>query len=373
MSDLSILGISDDRGYDHDGRRRNGRRSRRRRRSGRLGGVLALIVILGLVAAVGYGGKRLYGYVGASPDYAGDGTGSVEIQVKSGDTAKDIAATLVSKGVVKSARAFENAATADPRSRGIRPGFYRLRREMSGAAALNLLLSPQARLSMKVTVPEGYASRQIFELLAKKTKVPLADFTQAAAEPEALGLPEGVRNVEGLLFPSTYEFDPHATAADMLREMVTTFTAQVDVAALAEAAKPYGLTWYQLLNVASLVEEEGITAEFGKVARVVYNRLHDRVRLGFDSTINYALGRSSIALSVKDTQISSLYNTYRHFGLPPTPISNPGLEAIQAAMAPPAGNWLYFVKIDKAGHSYFTANYGDFLAHKAAAQKSGVY
>jgi UPF0755 protein len=85
------------------------------------------------------------------------------------------------------------------------------------------------------------------------------------------------------------------------------------------------------------------------------------------------MGRSEIALTEKDTYFKSPYNTYRNFGLPPTPISNPGLAAIEAAMSPPAGTWVYFVKFDKAGHSYFTADYNDFLAHKAQAQKSGVY
>lgn len=394
MSDLSILGLSDDNDYGYDDRgyhddyddgrgrrsghrRRGGRASRRRRRrrgrSSRLGGIVSLLVILAIVAAVGYGGKKLYSSFAASPDYTGSGTGTVEIEVKSGDTAKDIAATLVAKDVVKSARAFENAANADPASRGISPGFYQLHHQMSGAAALALMLDPASRLSLKVTVPEGYTAKQVFQLLSKKSKLPVSDFEKAAADPKALGLPHGVTKVEGLLFPSTYDFSPHATASQMLQEMVATFNDRVDVSALAAAGKPYGLTWYQVLNVASLVEEEGITSDFGKVARVVYNRLHDRIRLGFDSTVNYAMGRSRLALSVKDTQFDSPYNTYRNYGLPPTPIANPGLDAIEAAMAPPQGSWLYFVKIDKKGNSYFTDNYDDFLAHKAQAQKDGVY
>lgn len=372
MNELSILGVMDDDG-DHGPHGRASRRHGRRRGSGRGSGILALVIVLALVGALGVGGKVLYDRATGVPDYRGDGTGTVDVQVRPGDTSRDIAVTLTRLGVVKSERAFNKAAAADETSRSIRPGYYRLHRQMSAAAALDLLLDPSARLNTKVTIPEGLSAREIYALLSKKTRLPVAQFVAAAHNPQGLGSPNGIRSIEGLLFPATYDFDPGTSAVDMLKEMVATFDARVDLPTLNAAGKARGMNWYQVLTVASLLEEEAITDDFGKVATVIDNRLAQGQRLGMDSTINYALGRNRIRVSEQDTFLDSPYNTYRHSGLTPTPIANPGLKAIRAAMNPTPGPWLYFVKIKKDGHSYFTANYSDFLAHKRQAQASGIY
>jgi uncharacterized YceG family protein len=374
VSDLSILGVMDDDGDRWSSGGRDGRRQHNRRRgSGQGSGVLAVLIVLVLVGALGFGGKVLYDRAISTPDYQGDGTGTVDVQVRPGDTSRDIAVTLTRLGVVKSERAFNKAAAADESSRSIRPGFYRLHRQMSGAAALALLLDPSSRLNTKVTIPEGLSAREVYALLAKKTRVPVTQFVAAARNPQALGAPAGVRKIEGLLFPATYDFDPGTPAVDMLKEMVTTFNARVDLPTLTASGQARGLNWYQVLTIASLLEEEAITDDFGKVATVIDNRLAHGQRLGLDSTINYALGRSRIRVSEQDTFLDSPYNTYRHSGLTPTPIANPGLNAIEAAMKPTPGPWLYFVKINKDGHSYFTASYSDFLAHKQQAQANGIY
>ena len=370
MSDLSILGVLDDDG-DHGPQRRGGRRQRRG--SGRGGGIIALIVIVALGAVIVFVGKGMLGDKFSTPDYQGEGTGAVQVQVKSGDTSKDIAATLTKLGVVKSERAFTKAAEADSSASSIQPGYYRLRKGMSASSALALLLDPSSRLNTKVTVPEGLSAKEIYALLSKKTKLPVQQFQLAARNPVALGARQGVTNIEGMLFPATYDFDPGTTAADMLKEMVATFNERVDLAALNASGVSRGMNWYQILKIASLLEEEAITDDFGKVATVIDNRVAQGMRLGMDSTINYALGRSRIRVSEAETFISSPYNTYRVNGLPPTPISNPGLAAIEAAMRPTPGNWLYFVKINKDGHSYFTADYNDFINHKNQAKANGVY
>jgi UPF0755 protein len=375
VSDLSILGIHDDDHDDdhHSGGRRRFRRGGRGHGPGRRGGILALVLILALLAGIGFGGKILYDKVTAAADYSGLGTGSVDIQVRDGDSAGDIGATLVERGVVKSARAFVDAANADARSRSIQPGVYRLHKQMSATAALALLLEPGSSVGTRVTIPEGYTTREVFALLQKETRFRAAQFAAAARNPQALGVPAGIRSVEGFLFPATYDFAPGATPAQMLRRMVATFATRVDLSSLGVAGNSLGLSWYQVLTLASLLEEEAITEDFGKVARVVCNRLHSGMRLGLDATINYALGRPHIRLSEQETFLQTPYNTYRHAGLPPTPIANPGLAAVRAAMSPTPGSWLYFVKIDKAGHSYFTADYRDFLRAKQQAQASGVY
>lgn len=370
MSDLSILGVLDDDGGDHGPQR--GRR-RQRSGSGRGGGIIALVVILALVAVIGYFGKSLVDRKLATPDYSGDGAGTVDVHVKQGDTSRDIAATLVKLDVVKSEKAFNKAAEQDSSSLSIQPGYYRLHKQMSAASALALLLDPTSRLNTKVTIPEGKSSREIYAILQQKTKIPAAQFAAAARLPAALGAPAGARSVEGLLFPATYDFDPGTTAADILKTMIGTFRERVDLAQLNAAGRSRSLNWYQVLGIAALVEEEAITDDFGKVATVIDNRLSRGQPLQLDSTVNYALGRNHIRVSEAELQLGSPYNTYRVTGLPPTPISNPGIAAIQAAMGQPLGNWLYFVKINKDGHSYFTADYNDFINHKNLAKQNGIY
>jgi UPF0755 protein len=155
--------------------------------------------------------------------------------------------------------------------------------------------------------------------------------------------------------------------------MVAQFTKQAEALGFEAGARRLGLTTYQALIVASLVEEEaGVPGDFPKVARVVYNRLEAGMPLQFDSTLNYVLAQRKLHLTFEDIRTPSRYNTYLHAGLPPTPISNPGLRALRAALEPAPGDWLYFVAIDKKGHSAFTASYSEFLRLKAEAKRRGV-
>lgn len=374
VSDLSIFGGVD---YDEGGgptRAERRRQQRRRKRRNPLGPILGVLLIIVLVAGIVYGGRKVLNSFGGTPDYAGNGTGAVTVQVHSGDTAADIATTLTRLGVVKSEKAFRDAAKKDPRSPSIQPGYYRLHKQMSGKSALTLLLDPLARLQSKFTVPEGRSVTETLQIIATKAGVPLAQLQAAAKNTAALGLPDyaGGR-LEGFLFPATYDIDPGTSAVKILQTMVSTYKQRVDDTGLSARAGALGISPYQMLTVASLLEEEAITPDFTKVARVVYNRVQRGQRLELDSTVNYALHRNRVKVSLQDIQVSSPYNTYRRTGLPPTPITNPGVVAIQAALHPAAGPWLYFVKIDKSGRTYFTEDYNDFLTHKAQAQAAGVF
>jgi UPF0755 protein len=336
--------------------------------------LLGVLLIVTLVAGIVYGGRQVLGKFGDVPDYAGEGAGTVTVQVKRGDTATDIAATLTQLGVVKSERAFRDAAKDDPRSPGIQPGYYRLHKQMSGQSALALLLDPASRVQSKFTVPEGLSAVETLKIISTKTSTPLAQLQAAAKNTTALGLPGyAAGRLEGFLFPATYEFDPGTSAVQILRTLVATYRQRVDDTGLSARSGVLGVTPYQMLTIASLLEEEAITPDFGKVARVIYNRKQLGQRLELDSTVNYALHRSRVRVSAQDLQVNSPYNTYRRAGLPPTPISNPGVVAIQAALHPVAGPWLYFVKADKSGRSYFTAGYQDFLDAKARAQAAGIF
>ena len=340
-----------------------------------VGLLVVLVILLAVAAGVVFGGQRLYRSTFGVKDYTGAGTGAVVVQVRSGDTAGDIAATLLGDGVVRSTAAFTEAAKGEPRSRSVQPGYFRLRRMMSAASALGLLLDPTARLRGRVTIPEGTALAKVVDRIVTGTEVKRPDLIAALANPAVLGLPAyaGGRP-EGFLFPATYDVEPGTGAVDVLKMLTQRFAEEGASIDLDGGAKALGVTPYDIVKVASLVEAEtALDSDRAKVAMVVYNRLRIGMKLQLDSTVNYLRVEKAARLSLADIKVDSLYNTYEHAGLPPTPISSPGGKALMAALHPAKGDAVYFITIDKAGHSLFTASYDEFLRAKAKAQKDGVY
>jgi UPF0755 protein len=333
------------------------------------------VVVLALLAGIGLGGRALYRSFSGPADYDGSGSGSVVVQVKTGDTAAQIGKTLVDKGVVKSIAAFTDAAIKEPRSRQLQPGYYGLRKKMSAASALALLLDPASRLKGRVTLPEGIGLAKVVDRLVQATDLKRADIVAALNNPAVLGLPAYAQNrVEGFLFPSTYDIDADAGAVAALGQMTERFAQEAAGVDLETGARDLGLTPYELVTMASIVEAESpLDEDRAKVARVVLNRLAKGMLLQVDSTINYIREERKARLTIADISVDSPYNTYKHKGLPPTPINSPGRASLEAALAPAQGDWLYFVKIDKQGHSLFTADYQEFLRAKAKSQREGVY
>jgi len=335
--------------------------------------LLSLLLICGLAAGGLLGVRALVGSVrSAAEDYSGTGSGSVVVQVHPGDTAADIATTLAKAGVVKSAGAFRRAANADERSRTLQPGFYRLKRHMSSAEALGLMLDPVALVRNRVTVPEGTTARGTAQLLARQADIPAPELAAVLAAPAGLGLPAYANgHAEGFLFPATYRFQPGTTAERALAEMVLRYSRAAAELGLEGQARAAGRTPYQVLTVASIVQGEArLPGDFPKVATVIYNRLARGMPLQMDSTINYVLPERKGHLTSNDININSPYNSYRRTGLPPTPIGSPGEMALQAALHPAPGDLLYFVTIDKAGHNAFTSSYEEFLRLKALGARN---
>ena len=363
------LGLRYDEGTPH-------RRRRRRGRSARFALFVAvLLVVLAVPAGLFLGGRAVLDRLGGGPaDYAGNGTGTAVIQVKPGDSLTRVGQTLEAAGVVKSAEAFTHAASGDRRATGLQPGYYRLHQRMSGSAALALLLQPSSRVSTRVTVPEGSTETQVLHLYADHTPLDLAALRAAVRAPKAAPLPAYAHGqAEGFLFPSTYEVDPGTSADGAISAMVAQFTKHADALGLTAGAQRLGMTPYQVVTVASILEKEaGVASDFPKVARVVYNRLAAGMPLQLDSTLNYVLTERKGHLTTADLRNPSAYNTYTHRGLPPTPIDNPGERALEAALHPASGDWVYFITVDKAGHSAFTNSYQEFLRLKAKAKRDGV-
>jgi UPF0755 protein len=342
------------------------RRQRGRDRSRTFIAFLVMVLVFGLL-----GGGAYYGYgkvkdFFTAEDYAGNGTGQVVIQVEEGDTATDIANTLFKAGVVKSAKAFTNAAGDNPDSQSLQPGTYTLRKEMKASAALLLMLDPKSKSVKQFLIKEGLTVKEILPAIAKQTGIPLADFEAAAKDPAALGVPDWARPeagkppiLEGFLFPAKYEVAKNDNAKTILTAMVAQTLNVMEEDGFLQAADNLNLTPLELLTVASLVEQEGIAADFAKVARVVYNRIKQDMRLQFDSTTQYWLiqtgkGRKKILTNNELRDPNNNYSTTVNKGLPPTPISNPGKAAVDAAAKPEDGKWLYFVVTGKDGSSSFT-------------------
>jgi UPF0755 protein len=348
-----------------------GRNARVARIRGAIAVIIALAVVGGGIGFVVVKGKSaLAGMMDQQRDYEGSGTGTVTVTIARGSSLTTIGSVLTKDGVVFNADAFVRAADDNDDAQNIQAGTYRMKAKMSGAAAVAALLDTANRIIVKVAIPEGMRSADIFKALSKKSGVPVKDFQDAASKPRDLGLPAYAKTVEGYLFPATYQFEPRMTASSMLTAMVARYLDEVEKLNLTAAAKGQGMTVGQLVTVASLAQAEvNRSQDYGKVARVVYNRLAQGRKLQFDTPIKYAHGYDGkVLLTYKQLHENNPYNLYLHAGLPPTPIGSPGAEALGAAAEPTPGAWLYFVAVNPdTGATEFSVSEAGFNASRAKA------
>jgi len=334
--------------------------------------IAGLVTVALAVAMIGYSVTLLRGSPASEEEFSGSGVGEVVVIIERGDTLTRIARKLEDAGVISSADTFINVATVDERSATIGPGKYTLRGQMGAIEALDLLLDPVARKDSRLVLPEGLRMNQTVEASVAATDIPRADFEEALAEPGDLGLPAWARNrPEGFLFPATYDIAGDESAVALLKSFVSRFNQASAEVGLEERAPDVGLKPYKVLTVASIVQAEVSPADFAKAARVVYNRLDQGMPLQMDSTVAYALGINDIRLNEEQLATSSPYNTYENKGLPPGPINSPGEAAMEAALDPAEGDWLYFVTVNPAtGETKFTADYQEFLEFKREFQST---
>ncbi|MBQ0994277.1 endolytic transglycosylase MltG [Micromonospora sp. H61] len=391
-----------DLGFDEPERGEKGRHRRgfRKGKGGSGGGrgktFLALLMALLLLGGIGggafYGFDRIQNYF-VTPDYDGSGAGEITVEIKNGALLADMADALVAADVVKSQKAFIEAAEANSRSKNIQPGTYKLRKQMSGANAVTAMLDLKNKIVNGLTIPEGRTSFNIYKLLSEKTKIPAKDFQAAAKDPEALGVPDwwftrgdgkkSVKSIEGFLFPDTYEIPPKSTAESILKLMVNRFLSVTGEMKFADRVQEERkVSPYEALIVASLAQAEaGNKDDLGKVARVAYNRAYgefDCNCLEMDVTVNYYL--ESIGKPTKSSkqmtvaELDDQKNPYNRKlrGMIPTPINNPGKQALEGAMDTPPGKWLYFVAIDDKGHSAFAETYEQHQRNENKAREAGI-
>ena len=354
-----------------------GHRPRYRRR--RIAMALVLLAVVAIIAGVGFAGAgivhRIQSHFSSASDYSGPGSGSVTIQVHPGDSLAAIGTTLYKSGVVASVRAFTDAAEANSKASTIGPGFYNLHKHMQASLAVTMLLDPSSAVQARITIPEGNRMRDIFARIVQKSDISMAALQNAAKDPVALGVPSWGRGhpLEGFLFPATYDFPPGTTAKQALTAMVTRFNQEATNLNLVAGAQQLGKTPYEVLTLASIVEREGrLDSDFPKIAEVFYNRLKIGMSLGSDATLYYVLPDNNGPIRQSQLHLKTPYNTRDNAGLPPTPIASPGALALQAALHPAHGNYLYFVTVDKAGHAGFATTDAEFQRLVAESRRNGV-
>jgi len=355
-------------GRQRAGRARDDRRGRddwdggrqRRPRRGVVRRLAPWVALLVIVAPLLVGGLYVYNiwknkYHPA--DYSGAGTApTVTVQVNSGDTATSLGPRLAQVGVIASSRAFVLAAERSSNTAGLEAGFYKLNHHMQASLAYAALLNPKNRIQLKVTIPEGKRASQIVLALAKATSIPAAQFQQVIDNPAQLGLPSYANGkVEGYLFPATYTIEPNETPTQILQAMVQRYKVEAQQINLVSAAQRAHLSPEQVIIEASMVQAEGgSVSDYAKIERVILNRLHDGMKLQFDSVLLYGLNTYGVNVTFKQIDTPGPYNDFKHAGLPPGPISNPGDAAIQGVLHPAPGPWLFFLT-KPGGKSEFSA------------------
>ena len=322
--------------------------ARRKSRKGGWGCLIVVLVVLGLMggAALALQGpiSQLIAATEEPGDYEGAGSGEVLVMIHDGDTGSDIADTLLEQDVVKSSDAFYDLLLAQAADPVFQPGVYLLASQMSAQAALESLQDPATRQELMVVIPEGTAAVDVLASLSEGTEIPIADLQAAAADVSAFGLPAEATSLEGFLFPATYTFEPGITAVDAIKTLVDRQMQALDTAGVAPADR-----WKTIVMASLIQREAGLRDDYYKVARVFYNRLDpnqwDSGLLQSDATVAYGTGNTHLVTTTdaERADANNAYNTYVHPGLPVGPISNPGDLAIEAALKPADGTWLYFV------------------------------
>lgn len=348
----------------------------------RLLAVVATASVL-LCGAVGWWGVRQL-------NPAGEPGEVVNFTVNEGDGFDSVASRLEDAGIIVNKAVFKWYA----RSRGgipLTPGYYAIRQRENAGRVVRILSTPPAQTFVSVTFPEGMTVAQMAGRLAEKmTFMKSEDFMAAASDGSIVSTlkPKGVATLEGLLFPDTYQVSGDDTESRVVARLAAMMERVAKQEGLADARRLVGLSPYQALIVASMIEREAkVPQDRAKIARVIYNRLAKKMNLEIDATLKYGADPSTpfAELKANDTP----YNTYLRKGLPPTPIANPGRASIKAALAPSSApspedeacqglkpgvecDYYYYVLIDASGRHAFATTYEQHLKNIERARAAGV-
>ena len=298
------------------------------------------------------------------------------VEIRRGYTLKKISLILKKYDVIKDPYIFIFLSKITGNEKKIKSGKYILPEHLGEFRALIWLVKGKGRITqIKVTIPEGLASFEIARILYQKCGVDTIEFMQKVNDTifikkfsKKYKILDGINSLEGFLFPSTYYFYYDAPPEEIIEVMVEEFFKNFD-SLWIKKSKELGYTFYDVLKIASLVEKEAIVErEKPVIASVFYNRLKKGYFLQSNVTILYVLRKHKAWLSEEDLNIESPYNTYKYKGLPPTPICNPSISSIKAALNPAKTNYLYFVtKWD--GTHFFAKTFKEHIRNKLRSRK----
>ncbi|MFT4214170.1 MAG: endolytic transglycosylase MltG [Microbacterium sp.] len=358
--------------HDDEVERATAVRHARDRRKSRIAAWVMFGVILAILGGLVAGGfwvwntyedqiREVMGWEEPKDYEEGLAADDVYVTIVEGDTGSTISDTLYEAGVTKTREAFYDYLIAEGLNPTFYPGVFQLQEKMSAAAALAALEDENNRVENSVTIPEGYTYTQALAAVASATGLSEEDLLAAAADYTQFGVPAEAPSIEGYLFPATYTFDPDATVTDVIQRMVDETFARLDELGVAEEDR------FEVLTLAGLVQKESGPdyEDMRKIARVFLNRVDVGMLLQSDATVAYGAGITGTVWTTEEERAdeSNLYNTYVHEGLPIGPISLPGEDAINAALDPAEGDWLYFVAVDlRTGETVFSETYEEHLA-----------
>ena len=348
---------------------------RERRKGGCLGKLVAVVAILAVLGLTG-GGLAFITYQ-RQVDPAGPPGEPVKLTIPLGSSSQAIGALLEAEGVITSAQVFRYYLKIEGGG-PFQAGQYTFAKNMSMGEAVDVLQTGPELEFQRLTVPEGLVLGQIAEQVAKLEGRTAEAFLAAVASGTVRSKyqPADVAKMEGLLLPETYNVEPNDDEAEILARMVSSFDAVADEVGIADAQAKVGVSPYQAIIVASLIERETrFDDERAKVAQVIYNRLKRGMQLQVDATVIYALGRTgerNIRVLFKDLEVDSPYNTYRVKGLPPTPIAAPGRASLEAALDPEPGDFLFYVVTEPSGRHSFARTGAEHSANIRKAEAAGV-
>lgn len=324
--------------------------------------VLAALLFLAIMVFSGHGFlSRQYDPVDP------DDHRPVDVIIPANSSARQIAVVLREKGLIRNENAFLSYCKKEHLDSRLKAGHYSFTRSQS-LGAIAEAIARGAVVTMTITIPEGYTVQQIGEVLIQRKLFDRPEWEEAVNSDYAYSFLEEVSSqtdcpLEGFLFPDTYIVSEEITAREMVEHMLANFERlwKDDLSSLA--AKK-GMTVQEAVTLASLIEREAqVGSERKVISGVIHNRLQRGMLLQIDATVIYCLPEHKESLTYADLEIDHAYNTYRHPGLPPGPIANPGLASLEAALQPQQHNYLYYVARGNGSHE-FSRTYEEHLAAK---------
>ena len=313
-----------------------------------IGSIIAVLILL----VVGY----IYIQIGP---YNKNSKKDILVEIPNGATLTKVSSILEENKLIKNKVLFKVVSKFKEDNNGVKAGKYLLSQKYSNSEILDVLISGKTyNDGIKVTIPEGSTYKEVIKYLTNKKIGKVEVYEELINNPKEFYdkykfLDEkDITTLEGFLYPDTYYFEKDMSEKDVISAMLKRFS-EVYTPELKEKQKKMGLTLQQVINMASIIEKEAVKdVDRPKIAGVFYNRLEIGMPLQSDATIQYIFDERKHIVSYSDLKIDSPYNSYLNKGLPPTPISNPGIKSIEAALEPEDNDYLYFVATVDGGNNY---------------------